>query len=61
METLVKAIQGTGALLKDLNSGLVDFLTIREGRQVYLCWRFGEDEISYWHEIETGFSGRLPL
>jgi hypothetical protein len=61
METLVKAIQGTGALLKDLNSGLVDFLALRDGREVYLCWRYGEDEIQYWHEIEAGYSGRHPI
>jgi hypothetical protein len=61
MESLVQAIQGTGALVKDLNNGLVDFLTIREGREVYLCWQYGEEEIGYWHDIETGFSGRQPL
>jgi hypothetical protein len=61
MESLVHAIQGTGAVVKDLNGGLVDFLTIREGREVYLCWQYGEDEIQYWHDIETGFSGRQPL
>jgi hypothetical protein len=61
METLVKAIQGTGALLKDLNSGLVDFLSLRDGREVYLCWRYGEEQIQYWHEIEAGFSGRNPI
>jgi hypothetical protein len=61
METLVKAIRGTGALLKDLNSGLVDFLALRDGREVFLCWRYGEDEIQYWHEIEAGYSGRHPI
>jgi hypothetical protein len=61
METLVKAIQGTGALVKDLNSGLVDFLSVRDGREVYLCWRYGEDEIHYWHDIDAGFSGRNPI
>lgn len=61
MERLVQAIQGTGAVLKDLNAGLVDFLTLREGREVYLCWQYGEVEIQYWHEIHTGFSDRQPL
>jgi hypothetical protein len=61
METLVKAIQGTGALVKDLDSGLVDFLSVRDGREVYLCWRYGEDEIHYWHDIDAGFSGRNPI
>jgi hypothetical protein len=61
IESLVKAIQGTGAILKDLNNGLVDFLSLREGREVYLCWQYGEGEIQYWHEIESGYSGRQPL
>jgi hypothetical protein len=61
MESLVQAIQGTGAIVKDLDGGLIDFLTIRQGREVYLCWQYGEEEIRYWHDIETGFSGRKPL
>ena len=61
METLIKAIQGTGALVKDLNLGLVDFLTWREGREVYLCWQYGESEIRYWHDISVGYSDRHPI
>jgi hypothetical protein len=61
MESLVNAIQGTGAVVKDLNNGLVDFLSLREGREVYLCWQYGEAEIQYWHEIQSGFAGRQPL
>jgi hypothetical protein len=34
---------------------------MREGREVYLCWRLDEPEVGYWHEIETGFSGRMPV
>jgi hypothetical protein len=48
-------------LLKDLDTGLIDFPTLRDGREVYLCWQLGEPHIAWWHEIETGFSGRLPL
>lgn len=61
MESLVKGIQGTGAILKDLNNGLVDFLTLREGREVYLCWQYDEEQIEYWHDIDSGFSGRQRL
>ena len=50
-----------GILLKDLDTGLIDFPTLRDGREVYLCWRLGEPHIAWWHEIETGFAGRLPL
>jgi hypothetical protein len=47
--------------LKDLSSGLVDFPTLREGREVYLCWWLGEDEVAFWHELTTGFAGRQPV
>jgi hypothetical protein len=61
IDGLVRAINATGAILKDVNSGLVDFLAVRDGREVYLCWRFGEPEIQYWHDIEAGFAGRQPI
>lgn len=61
LEKLVHQIQNTGAILKEINSGLVDFLAKREGRDVYLCWQYGEDGVSYWHDIEAGFAGRQPL
>jgi hypothetical protein len=47
--------------LKDINTGLVDFLSWRQEREVYLCWQYGEGEISYWHELEAGFAGRQTL
>ena len=48
-------------VLRDLERGLVDFPAFRGGREVYLCWQEGEDEIAYWHEPDAGFSGRRPL
>jgi hypothetical protein len=50
-----------GIILRDTDSGLVDFPSRREGKDVFLCWRLGEDRIAYWHPPETGFSGRRPL
>ncbi len=44
-----------------LEHGLVDFPTRLEGRTVYLCWKWGEPEISNWHEVDGGFAGRRPL
>jgi hypothetical protein len=61
IDALVRAINATGAILKDVNTGLVDFLAVRDGREVYLCWRYGEPEILYWHELEGGFAGRQPI
>ena len=50
-----------GILLRDPETGLIDFLGEREGRPVYLCWRLGEDAVGFWHELTTGFTGRKPL
>lgn len=48
-------------LLRDPQTGLVDFPGEREGRPVFLCWRLGEDRVGHWHDLETGFVGRRPL
>jgi len=57
----VEALAGEGIILRDPESGLVDFPARREGRRVFLCWRVGEDSVGFWHGPETGFSGRRPL
>jgi hypothetical protein len=57
----VARIHEVGALVKDLDDGLVDFPASRDGRDVLLCWRLGEDEIGFWHGLDEGFSGRKPL
>jgi hypothetical protein len=58
---LVERVNEMGCELKDVDMGLVDFRSIMEGRQVYLCWRLGEEHVAYWHEMDTGFAGRQPL
>jgi hypothetical protein len=58
IERLVKRIRAFGCVVKDLNVGLIDFLAERDGREVYLCWRYGEPAVQYFHELHTGFSGR---
>ena len=57
----VARIHEAGGLVKDLDAGLVDFPARREGVEVLLCWRLGEDEVGFWHGLEEGFSGRKPL
>jgi hypothetical protein len=54
-------IQALGGVPKDLGLGLVDFLHQRDGREVNLCWRYGEDAIRYWHGTDEGYAGRKPL
>ena len=61
LDVLVHQIQDTGAQIKDINTGLLDFSALKNGREVYLCWQHGEDDIQYWHEIEAGFAGRQPI
>lgn len=47
--------------VKDLERGLVDFPAIQAGREVFLCWEMGEDDITHWHDLDTGFTGREQL
>src|SRR4051812_49227949 len=58
---LIQQVKDMGVVLKDADKGLCDFPYMRQGRVVYLCWQLGEERIEYWHDIETGFSGREPL
>ena len=55
------AIHELGGVVKDPDTGLVDFPARVDGIEVFLCWRLGEDEIDHWHGIDEGFSGRKPL
>jgi hypothetical protein len=58
----VTAIEGLGAEIKDLEEGLIDFHSLRDGtKEVVLCWRMGENAITHYHELDAGFSGRRPV
>jgi hypothetical protein len=61
IRTLVSEIEALGAIVKDVDQGLVDFLSIRQGQHVFLCWRLGEPAIRFWHGLEEGFAGRQPI
>jgi hypothetical protein len=50
-----------GIELKDYRVGLIDFPSLRQGREVYLCWRLGEPDVAYWHELDAGFAGRQKI
>ena len=54
-------LSAEGVLLRDIDTGLVDFPGERDGQPVFLCWKLGEDEVGFWHPVDTGFSGRRPL
>ena len=57
----VNAVHERGAIVKDLDTGLVDFPARLEGEEVLLCWRLGEEQIEHWHGLEEGFAGRKRL
>ena len=58
LDELLHKVQDMGVHVKDLNTGLMDFPAWYNEREVYLCWKYGEDSIQFWHEIEAGFQGR---
>lgn len=60
-DALLHQILDTGAQIKDVNIGLLDFSAIKDGREVYLCWQHGEGDIAYWHEVDAGYAGRQPI
>ncbi|KMP11003.1 hypothetical protein UZ36_05850 [Candidatus Nitromaritima sp. SCGC AAA799-C22] len=58
---LTERLESKGCILKGIRRGLVDFPALREGKEVYLCWKMPEEKIEYWHEIHAGFAGRQRL
>jgi hypothetical protein len=58
---LMEEIQESGALIKDISRGLLDFPSHRDGRVVFLCWQYDEPAVEFWHELDAGFPGRQPL
>jgi hypothetical protein len=61
IDGFVSELERIGCVFKGAPQGLVDFYSYRNGRPVFLCWQFGEDELLYWHELDAGFAGRRPL
>jgi len=61
LDALIHKILDTGVQIKDISIGLLDFSALKDGREVYLCWKYGEGEIGFWHEVEAGFAGRKPI
>jgi hypothetical protein len=61
LRKLLDELAEFGCVLKDPERGLIDFLSLRKGREIYLCWYLGEEGINFWHYLDTGFAGRKPL
>ena len=61
LQQCLTEIQEKGCLVKEVRNGVVDFPHLKDGREVYLCWKYGEDDIHFWHEVDAGLAGRKPL
>ena len=61
MQAGVVRIDELGITLREIESGLIDFPALASGRQIWLCWRLGEGDIGWWHELNDGFGGRRAL
>jgi hypothetical protein len=61
IQSAIEQIQEMGCLIKDLDTGLIDFPTLFRGEEVYLCWRLGESDIGYWHGVHEGVAGRRAI
>lgn len=61
MHAALQRIMRKGIQIKDIDRGLVDFPSLRDGREVFLCWELDEDDIEFWHDLEAGYAGRERL
>lgn len=57
----ISVLLNNGIIIKDIKEGIVDFYSTFEGREIFLCWRFNEKDIKYWHEVSAGFDSRKPI
>lgn len=57
----VDQLADAGCVLKNIEHGLVDWYALKDGREVFLCWKLGEKSVEHWHEVDDGFPGRKPL
>jgi len=57
----IEKVQECGCVIKDLDTGLIDFPTLLRGVEVYLCWKLGEPRIAFWHGVDEGFRGRKAI
>jgi hypothetical protein len=61
LRELMHQLSDMGIEIKDPLTGLIDFVALKEGREVYLCWKYNEVRIQYWHELDAGFAGRQRI
>ena len=57
----IEKLEDMGCVIKDLEIGIIDFYSRFEGRDIFLCWKLGEKQIKFWHEVDSGYIGRKPI
>ena len=58
---LIQELEDMGAMVKSVDEGLLDFPSIRYDKEIWLCWKYGESKVKFWHGKEEGFMGRKPI
>lgn len=58
---MLETLEEAEIVVRDIDRGLIDFPAMRDGREVYLCWELGEEEVGHWHDLSSGYGGRQPL
>jgi hypothetical protein len=61
VEDGVKNLQEMGIVIKDMSIGLIDFPALRDGREIWLCWKYDEPRVAYWHDLQSGYAGRQRI
>lgn len=61
LKTFIAELTDLGIELKDPETGLIDFYSLQEDREIFLCWKHDEDKVAHWHELDAGFEGRQSL
>lgn len=61
VQRLLSKLNEAGIVVRDVDRGLVDFPSLREGQEVYLCWELGEDRVEHWHDLDSGYRSRRPI
>ena len=58
---MIQELEDMGVMVKSVDEGLLDFPSIRDHKEIWLCWKLGEDKVKFWHGKDEGFMGRKPI
>lgn len=61
IQDAIRKLQSLNIIVKDVNTGLIDFPAERDGQLIYLCWLYDEPSVQFWHDVDTGFAGRQRI